>query len=1095
MGLAPPPWKTTTATETQANISDTHSRVMLKNSRKTPSMTTSGESRKEARSSINSQRNSRKKTTSTTHKRSAMAKPRISDLVTSEEVNENKRKPQNYTKQYLSLATWNVTSLVSNSSKYHQLVTVLDLYKIDLLGITETHIPYSGESILPNGDLFLYSGREDGKHSEGVGLTIAKRLKGSLISSIPHSSRILSARLHSKQVNITIIVAYAPTEVSNSEDKTAFYKELDAVHNQIPRGDMRLLIGDFNAQVGNNHEAWHGVTGKHSLHTQENNNGKRLLDFCCLNEYVIGGTLFVHKDIHKGTWMSPTGKTVNQIDHICVNKKWCSSLQDVRSYRGADINTTHYLVRGKLKLKLSTQHRKPQTRKPDLQKLRSGEKVEQFCSQLEILRSQSNTDSLEEEWSNFKSAYNNTSIEVLGTQPRRRKEQITSKETKDLLKERRKVKQQQPSDSNRAKYSHLNKQVRKSAKHDENQWASSIASKLEQAANKGDQRDVWANIRVLSKKPKKRTSAVRDKHGDFITDPSLKVQRWKEHFQELLNPEAPQDELPPANCTTNFFSDLPLTSPTLKEIQDLLPKLKNYKSPGFEGITNEEIKYGNETSALWLHNIYGRVWDEVQVPEDWLKGVIIILDKKGDISYCKNNRGITLRSTASKLFQMVILTRLDTCIENLLRDNQCGFRKNRSCADQLFSLRHMIEASIEYNLPMKINFIDFKAAFDSVRRDYIWQALHHYGLPTKYINIFRAFYSNTQSAVRVGESLTDWFEVAYGTGQGDIQAPPLFNIVLNWALEQAMSNKTISSGFTLQHRQSSRQPARHVTDADYADDLGVLDDSVIGLQESTDLITHHCRKAGLQINVGKTKVMSIDKNINQQPFPEHACLNIKINGIPLEQVTTFVYLGSTLACNGSIDPELSHRICKASGAFNSLNKIWHNRCIKIETKTRIYESAVLTILLYGSETWQTTMKQIHRLEVFHQSCLRRILRIRFFHQIRNVDVLQRIKISSIRVLLAIKRLKWYGHVVRMNNSRLPKYLLDWYPKHGHRSVGRQRTTWIKCVEEDLELLSGRVGITHQQGQTMAADRKRWSTMLRKGKENFAEQPDSLGDEG
>ena len=62
-----------------------------------------------------------------------------------------------------------------------------------------------------------------------------------------------------------------------------------------------------------------------------------------------------------------------------------------------------------------------------------------------------------------------------------------------------------------------------------------------------------------------------------------------------------------------------------------------------------------------------------------------------------------------------------------------------------------------------------------------------------------------------------------------------------------MSNKTISSGFTLQRRQSSREPARHVTDADYADDLG---DCEIGLQESIELVTQHCRKVGLQINVG-----------------------------------------------------------------------------------------------------------------------------------------------------------------------------------------------------------------------------------------------------
>jgi len=68
-------------------------------------------------------------------------------------------------------------------------------------------------------------------------------------------------------------------------------------------------------------------------------------------------------------------------------------------------------------------------------------------------------------------------------------------------------------------------------------------------------------------------------------------------------------------------------------------------------------------------------------------------------------------------------------------------------------------------------------------------------------------------------------------------------------------------------------------------------------------------------------------------------------------VLSFVSLGSTIACNGSLDPELDKRIGKASGAFNSLNKIWYKKKISLKTKIRIFESAVLTILLYAAETW------------------------------------------------------------------------------------------------------------------------------------------------
>ena len=151
----------------------------------------------------------------------------------------------------------------------------------------------------------------------------------------------------------------------------------------------------------------------------------------------------------------------------------------------------------------------------------------------------------------------------------------------------------------------------------------------------------------------------------------------------------------------------------------------------------------------------------------------------------------------------------------------------------------------------------------------------------KYTNIFGAFYTNTLSAVGKGETLADWFEVLSGTGQCVIQAPLLFNIILNWILEQAMAEKIALQALTLQRQLSSHSPEKHATDINYADDLGALNDTKDGLQESTDKILKNGRKAGLQINVKKTKLMSIDKKTSQQPF-----LNIKIDVGTLEQVTS-----------------------------------------------------------------------------------------------------------------------------------------------------------------------------------------------------------------
>ena len=104
---------------------------------------------------------------------------------------------------------------------------------------------------------------------------------------------------------------------------------------------------------------------------------------------------------------------------------------------------------------------------------------------------------------------------------------------------------------------------------------------------------------------------------------------------------------------------------------------------------------------------------------------------------------------------------------------------------------------------MNINFIDFRAAFNSVCDEYIWEALKHYGLPVKFTKIFQAFYTNTLKAVRVGERQTDiffiqdQFKVAFGAGQGAVEVPLLFNIIRNWILEQGMAEKIASQGLPL----------------------------------------------------------------------------------------------------------------------------------------------------------------------------------------------------------------------------------------------------------------------------------------------------------
>ena len=142
-------------------------------------------------------------------------------------------------------------------------------------------------------------------------------------------------------------------------------------------------------------------------------------------------------------------------------------------------------------------------------------------------------------------------------------------------------------------------------------------------------------------------------------------------------------------------------------------------------------------------------------------------------------------------------------------------------------------------------------------------------------------------------------------------------------------------------------------------------------------------------------------------------------------------------------------------------------------------AAVRTILTYGCEIWNTAQVQTRKLESFHQYCLRRILRVRWFHRVRNEDVLRRASITALTDIIATKRLRWFGHVSRMPEDRLPNYLLEWKPKHGKRSRGRPRKSLNDVFIEDAEQRLDRNGLTIDCMRRLAADRKGWRNITRR----------------
>ncbi|CAF4408867.1 unnamed protein product [Rotaria sp. Silwood2] len=171
------------------------------------------------------------------------------------------------------------------------------------------------------------------------------------------SSRIVTLRIECRLVPITIIAVYAPIDPSNGvknniETCDEFYKTLQATIDKTRKSDMIMIRGDFNARVGvEQANSAGGTVGKHAIDKQ-NQNGRRLVDFCLFNSFIVTNTFFPYKTVHQGTWMHPKTKQWHMLDYILVNRKFRSGVQDVRVHRGAigGIGTDHHLLRAKILL-------------------------------------------------------------------------------------------------------------------------------------------------------------------------------------------------------------------------------------------------------------------------------------------------------------------------------------------------------------------------------------------------------------------------------------------------------------------------------------------------------------------------------------------------------------------------------------------------------------------------------------------------------------------------------------------------------------------------------------------------------------------------
>lgn len=938
----------------------------------------------------------------------------------------------------LPVATWNVRSL-NGEGKLENLLLEMKRLRIELLGVAETHWTDEMEGAFEQeGWAIIHSARRDGVRRQGVAIVMAKKWADSLTTYEQISPRMIKATYDVEGGKLSVFQVYAPDSSYGDEEYVNFLDELQERLNLERRSSRPMIMGDFNAKVGGDqYENWQETVGRFGL-GQANDRGLALLQFCAINDMVVCNTLFQHKNTRRATWISPDGQTRTQIDFILVERRMKGIVKNCRVYNSADVGSDHSMVVATMNLLCKRPRRTRPTRKRyNVDKLitdvRAAEEFEvQIGGRFEaLLEMDTNEDhSIEELYTKFKEETNKVTEEVVGMRRNRQVEGMSDDE-EELCALRREARIKMINNRHdaheRENYRTLNRRVKEAVKQRKNQELEKKVIQMETDFRQNNSHKLFKTVRELEGKLRKRMNTVRDINGEILTKKEDVMKRWKGHFERHLNTRFPHEEAALDEIEINQIEDDDQRGDiTREEVLNAIKRMKVRKSPGVDDITAEVLRAGGEAMVNMLWRIFNKVWAAERVPRDWAKMLVTPIHKKGNKLEPSNYRAISLLSIPGKVFWEIMLQRMKPKLELFMSRSQFGFRPGKGTVDAIFILRQLMEKAKEHDVPLHINFVDFKSAFDTVWREALWKMLGEAQIDRKIISLIRECYDQTQCAVTVDGNMTEWFGVEVGVRQGCSMSPSLFNVFLEFVMRELTG---LDEELHLVDTMSA--------DIRYADDTTLLAAEIDKLQDMTTELEEACRKWGMRVNADKCKIISPEDRL------------IEIDGETIEHSDTFIYLGSVVP---GTEEDVNRRIALAASSFGRLRKtVWSRRDLSRRLKVRLYNALILPIAIYASETWTLRAEETRKLEVFEMRCLRAILGVTLRDRLRNERVRRELGLeSTITDIIKKKRNSWFGHVVRRPQD---EYIAVAYRGNfeNQRPRGRPPKRWRDQIREDTGL--------------------------------------------
>jgi len=1003
-------------------------------------------------------------------------------------------------RQEIRFGSWNIGSMTGRSE---EVAEVMGRRRIDICCLQETRWKGSGTRMIGRDRVkykFFWQGGGDG--TGGAGVLVAEGLVENVVEVKRRSDRIVQVKVVVGKEVVNVVSAYAPQTGRGEDEKEEFWRMMEEVVAVVGDAERLVIGGDMNAHVGEKADGYEGVHGGVGF-GERNEEGVGLLDFACAADLTVANTRFQREERRRPTYESGGNKTV--VDYFLVPSREMARVRNVKVISGEECVSQHKLLVMDWKVMGRRPARRRWRPKLRLWLLKKAEMRERLRSRLEMAAKARGEGELQENWVALRDAVRGAASEVCGQtrgQARHKETWWWCEEVRDAVERKRAAFvrwRKSGMDEDRVLYRAAKREARKRVSEAKGRECREWADALRGPDGK---RRVFAVARRIARERRDVLGGrcVKNGLGEVVVEEGAVKEVWAKYMGTLLNEENGWDGQVEAAMVEGPEMDV-----GMEEVSEALDGMKKGKAAGLTGVVAEMLLAGGDDFRGWVAEVCRQVWRQGEIPADWQASVVVpVYKSRGDPLVCGSYRPVKLLEHGMKVMERILERRLRRVVS--VDSMQCGFMPGRSTTEAVFVVRQLQEKYLEKAKSLWFAFVDLEKAYDRVPREVIRWALRRKGVTEELVRAVMALYVGAKSVVRTAVGDSRAFDVGVGLHQGSVLSPLLFVVVMDEVV------RAVKVGMPWEVL--------------FADDLVLVAESREALVERFRLWKAAMEGKGLRVNVSKTKVMESARGLSGESmrgrWPCAVCrTGVGVNsvlcsscgkwvhakcsgmgrrvkrqadfvcrvcagngggqsvvsetvvevgdGVGLEKVKSFRYLGDVLDCAGDVGAAVTARIRCGWGKWRELAPILLRKDVSLELKGLLYRVCVRSAMLYSSETWALRVEDVKRIEGAEMRMLRWMGGFSWADRRKNSEVRAMMDIVPVEEVMRMRRLRWYGHVERKNDEDGVKRAMD-LEVEGKRPRGRPRKTWKATVEEDMKVR----GLTRE----MAHDRARWKSAMK-----------------